>query len=225
MTHKAHPHGVRLGIVADWQSHWFKKRNIRQYLEQDFAIRNHLTAKIDRVSLEGIHIERSGNSVTVIIHTSRPGLLIGRGGTGILELKNGLEKILKKQFGALPIMRLEVQEVKKPETRAQLVALNIAEQIEKRLPFRRVLKKTIERVRASKDVKGVKISIAGRLDGSEMARRQHLSSGSLPLQSLRAAIDYAYVTAKTTYGIIGIKVWVYKGEVFEDTEAKEMRHT
>ena len=158
-----------------------------------------------------VQLERGSDAVNVIIITSRPGLLIGRGGTGIEELKKQIKDLLKKKVA----IRLEVQELKYPESSAAVMAESIVDQIEKRIPFRRIMKQTLAKIIANKQVKGAKLQMGGRLDGAEIARTEHLEEGNLPLQTLRADIDYAKATALTTYGTIGIKVWIYKGEKFD----------
>jgi small subunit ribosomal protein S3 len=162
------------------------------------------------MGIDKIELERGTDSLNVIVHTSRPGFLIGRGGTGVEELKAEIHRLLKKKIS----VRLEIQELKNPEISAKIMADGVVDQIEKRIPFRRILKQTISKVMASRQVKGVKVMIGGRLDGAEIARTEHLEEGSLPLQTLRADIDFAKSTAHTTYGTIGIKVWIYKGDVF-----------
>ena len=147
----------------------------------------------------------------VLIFTARPGLIIGRGGTGVEDLKSSIRSLLKKKVG----VRIEIQEIKSPEASASIMAESIVDQIEKRIPYRRIMKQTLSKIMANKDVRGVKIRISGRLDGAEIARSEHLEEGSLPLQTLRADIDFARATAITTYGTIGVKVWIYKGERFD----------
>jgi len=163
------------------------------------------------MSVDRVEIERGTDLLNIIIFSSRPGLLIGRGGTGIDELKTAIRKVLKKKVG----VRIEIQEIKNPESSAAIMAESIADQIEKRLPFRRIMKQTLAKIIASKQAKGAKIQLSGRLDGAEIARTEHLEEGNLPLQTLRADIDYAKYTARTTYGAIGIKVWIFKGLTFD----------
>ena len=163
------------------------------------------------MGVDHVDLERGTDAFNVVVHTSRPGFLIGRGGTGVEELRAAIQKLLKKKMS----VRLEIQEIKNPEYSAKIMAESIVEQIEKRIPFRRVLKQTVAKIMANKQAKGVKILMGGRLDGAEIARSEHLEEGSLPLQTLRADIDYARGTAHTTYGTIGVKVWIYKGEKFD----------
>jgi len=220
MGQKVHPVVFRLGITQNWKSRWFNKKKYQEFLKEDYLIRNFLAEKVAKAGLDKIEIERSANSINVIIFVARPGLIIGRGGAGIEELKAGIKSLLHRKL-KMPLkteLRLSVEEVRGSETRAAVVGQGIAEQIEKRIPFRRALKQAIERVAGSKDVQGVKIMIKGRLDGNEIARKEWLRKGRIPLQTLRANVDYANVTAYTTYGTIGIKVWVYKKEVFKKEE-------
>ncbi|MBI2454207.1 MAG: 30S ribosomal protein S3 [Parcubacteria group bacterium] len=221
MGHKINPVSFRLGIQKDWKSRWFNKKNCRNNLEEDFIIRSWLEKKLAKASVESIDITRSGSSVVVIIKSARPGIIIGRGGKGLEELNQGLKKELFKIFkerGAKLeyTLKLEIEEIKKPEIFAKLVARNVAEQLERRIPFRRAIKQTIEKVFNESAVKGIKIMVAGRLGGAEIARREQAAKGKIPLQNLRADIDYALSEAHTTYGVIGVKVWIYRGEVFED---------
>lgn len=229
MTHKVHPLGYRLSITKDWKSRWFDLKNYAINVQQDHTIRTYLTSKFRNAGVESIEIERFSKLLSVIINTSRPGILIGRGGSGMEEIKRDIMKLLvksrnkrlvranknenlaarRKQFGEL---RIEVREIRDTEKYAQLVALSIAEQLERRMPFRRAIKRTLERVTAHKEVEGVKIMVKGRLGGADMARTEFVKSGKLPLQTLRADIDYAQVNAMTNYGVVGVKVWIYRGE-------------
>lgn len=218
MGQKVHPKSFRLGVTAAYNSRWFSARNYAGLLKQDVTIRKYLLKKLPNAGVAKIDIERSLQNLTVTIHTSKPGVVIGRGGQGIESLRLGIRRLLMGQ--GKHNVKLNVQEVDKPELAAQIVVGNIAEQIEKRLPFRRVMKNTIEQV-MSAGAKGVKVMLAGRLNGAEIARTEMLTQGSLPLQTLRAAVDYGRGEAHTTYGKIGIKVWIYTGEVFaSDTNDK-----
>jgi len=217
MGQKVNPVVFRLGQTQDWKSRWYNKKLFKEFLKQDVALRDFLTRKLLKAGVDKIEIERSGNMINVIVKTARPGLIIGRGGGGIDQLKEDIKKIITKgkAVGAPKSeIRLEVEEVKSPDSHAAIVSQNMAEQIEKRLPFRRVLKQTLEKILQAKEVKGAKIMMKGRLGGAEIARTEWLAKGSIPLHTLRANIDYAQATAYTTYGTVGIKVWVYKGEVF-----------
>lgn len=215
MTHKVHPRAFRLGYTTDWKSRWFNKKKYQEYLKQDYYLRKFIMTHLKQAAVKEIEIKRSANSVNIIIHAARPGIIIGRGGTGIQEIKKEIiSKVFKEQTKGLNI-KVDIEEVKKPETHAKIIAQNVAEQLERRMPFRRIIKQTLDKVMQNSEVKGAKISISGRLGGTEMARREWLKKGEMPLQTLRADIDYAYVNAYTTYGVIGVKIWVYKGEKFD----------
>ena len=214
MAHKVHPKSFRLGIISNWRSLWFNRKKYKEFLKQDYELREFLMKKLKQAAINDIEIKRSANLIQIKIHSARPGIIIGRGGTGINDLKREIiRKIFKGRTNGIDI-KLDIEEVKKPEIHAQIVAQNIAEQLERRMPFRSVMKRAIEKVMQNPEVKGVKISLSGRLGGAEMARREWLKKGEMPLQTLRADIDYAQVNAYTTYGTIGVKVWIYKGEKF-----------
>lgn len=215
MSHKVHPIGYRLGINTSWKSRWFAAKGYQQKLREDIAVRAYLTKKLRGAGLESVEIERTSNKLSVIIHTSRPGIVIGRSGTGSESLVKEIERIL---LGTAPRgqkstseVRLEVREVRNPESFAALVGLSIAEQLERRMPFRRVMKRSMERILANKEVLGARIAAAGRLGGADMARREWIQEGRLPRNTLRSNIDFCIQEAYTTYGVIGIKVWIYKG--------------
>ena len=211
MGHKISPISLRIGINKDWMSRWFGGRKYPSFLKDDIAVRTFLDKKLKNMSVDRIEIERGTDMLNIVIYTARPGLLIGRGGGGIEDLKNSTQKLLKNKVA----IRIEVQEIKNPESSARIMAEAIVDQIEKRIPYRRIMKQTLSKMRANKQVKGAKIQIGGRLDGAEIARTEHLEDGNLPLQTLRADIDFARATAITTYGTVGVKVWIYKGEKFE----------
>lgn len=211
MGQKISPTSFRVGINKDWASRWFGGRKYRDYLKADLKVRAFLEKKLKNMGIDRIELERETNSLNIIVYTSRPGFLIGRGGTGVEVLKEAVKNLLKKKI----IIRLEIQEIKNPEASAKIMAESMVEQIEKRIPFRRILKQTLAKIIANREVKGAKLMMGGRLDGSEIARSEHLEEGSLPLQTLRANIDFAKGTAITTYGTVGVKVWIYKGEIFE----------
>ena len=202
---------MRLGINRDWASRWFGGANYPKYLKEDLAIRDFLNKRLKNMGVDSIQIERGNNTVKVIIHSARPGLIIGRGGTGVQELN---QKLMKLLGGKLPLS-VEIQEVKTPDASAAVVAESIVDQIEKRIPFRRIMRMTMQKIMASREVKGAKLQLGGRLDGAEIARLEHMEEGSLPLQTLRANIDFVRATAHTTYGTVGVKVWIYKGQVFD----------
>ncbi|HEY4494865.1 MAG TPA: 30S ribosomal protein S3 [Candidatus Paceibacterota bacterium] len=220
MGNKIHPTNFRLGVIFNWKSRWLSKKFYRYFLEEDLRIREFLKKLYNRSGLGEVEIERSGDSITVIVNTAKPGLIIGRGGTGLTDLKKKIEAIIKKlreksRYGEGKWeFKLAVNEIKNSETEAKIVAQNIASDLERRIPFRRTIKGALERMMAQKGVLGARIALAGRLDGSEMARREWLSKGKVPLQTIRANINYAQEEALTIYGKIGIKVWIYKGEVF-----------
>ncbi len=217
MGNKVNPIGVRVGITSTWKSRWFgRKQTYRDQLRKDVLLREFVLDKWKAAAIAMVEIERSANAVHLMIHTARPGVLIGRGGTGIEDLT----RVIKKRFfaGKKVDLKVDVLEVKSPETNATLVGQQVAEQLEKRVAFRRVLKSMLDQVEANKSVQGVKIEICGRLGGAEMSRREWLSRGKIPLHTLRADIDFACVKAQTTYGVIGIKVWIYKGEKFIEVQ-------
>ncbi len=224
MTHVVHPHSHRLGIIRDWKSRWFgDKSSYRESLKGDITIRNLLEKKLRGFFVSSIDIERSEKAIRVIVETSRPGMIIGRNGEGSIKLKSDLEKFLnKKKFLNNKELHLDIREVKSPESNASIVAQMVAEGLEKRFPFRRVAKQTLEKVIANRDVKGVKIVLSGRLGGADMSRKEKMKKGRIPLQTFRADIDYAKFMARMPYGAIGIQVWIYKGEIFKDKKEKEV---
>ncbi len=215
MGQKVSPIGLRLGVNRGWESRWFGGAKYPQFLKDDLAIRKFLDARLKNMGVDAVHIDRGNNAVRVAIVTARPGLIIGRGGAGIQELQAKLATML----GSTVPLQLEVQEIKSPDSSAAVVAEYIVDQIERRTPYRRIMKQTMQKMLASRDVKGAKLQLSGRLDGAEIARREHMEEGALPLQTLRANIDFVRRTAHTTYGTIGVKVWIYKGQVF-DAEQK-----
>lgn len=217
MSHSVHPFSHRLGVIRDWKSRWIARdKNYRTALKTDLIIRKYLTDALRSYYLSDIQIERNQKSLRVIIRSSRPGMIIGRTGDGITKLRDKILSLLKKKNIDLTgvELKLDIEEIRTPEANASIVAMMVAEGLEKRLPFRRVLKQTLEKVIASKEVKGAKIKLSGRLGGAEMARREDLKKGQIPLQTLRADIDFAREKAHMTYGDIGIKVWIYKGLIF-----------
>lgn len=223
MTHVVHPYSHRLGIIRDWKSRWFGKNQASyvDHLRADVLVRAWLTKKLRGMYVALIEIERSEKQYRIILHTSRPGMIIGRGGDGIEKLKLALKKEMARLKIVTPQdVKLDIVEVSNPEADAAIVASMVAEGIEKRLPFRRVLKTTIEKVMANRDVKGARIAVSGRLGGAEMARREQIKRGGIPLQTLRADIDFAREKAYMTYGVIGIKVWIYRGMKFDKKESK-----
>lgn len=213
MAHKVHPKAFRIKEITDWGSRGFYEKKFAKQLEEDFKIRQFLQKKIGKFGVEKIEIERSAGKIDIIISSARPGLIIGRGGGGIEDLKRELERKIFK-LNQKSEIKLEIVEVKNPWSSAQLAAKWMASQIEKRLPHRRVLKQALGKIMAVKGVEGAKVEVAGRLGGAEIARRDWLKKGRLPRQTLRADIDYAQERAYCSYGVIGIKVWIYKGEKF-----------
>jgi len=211
MGQKISPISLRTGINKDWASRWFGGRKYKDYLKNDLRVRTFLEKKLKNMGVDHIELERGTDSLNVIVHTSRPGFLIGRGGTGVEELKEMIRHLLKKKIA----IRLEIQEIKNPELSAAIMAESMVEQVEKRIPYRRIMKQTLSKIMANRQAKGAKLMMGGRLDGAEIARSEHLEEGSLPLQTLRADIDFAKATAITTYGTVGVKVWIYKGEKFD----------
>lgn len=217
MTHRVHPYAHRLTIIRDWQSRWFGLgKDYRNFLKTDVLLRQFLTKRLRGNYVDQVEIERGQDTYKLIIKTSRPGMIIGRGGDGINKLKTEVLAELRKTKLPLPKnITIDVLEVKDPESHAAIVAYMIAEGLEKRLPFRRVLRQTIEKVSASRNVKGIKVTLSGRLGGADMSRTESLKKGQIPLQTLRADIDFAREKAYMYYGVIGIKVWIYRGEIFE----------
>ncbi len=214
MSHKVHPKAYRLKELADWDSRWLDKKKMPQYLEEDFKIRKILKNKIGKLGVEKIEIERFPSKLNIIISSARPGLIIGRGGGGIEELKKELEKKVF-ETGPKKEIKIEIKEIRDPWSSAALSAQWIAQQIEKRIPPRRVLKQSLDKIIAAKGIKGARVEVSGRLRGAEIARREWLKKGKLPRQTIRADIDYAQEEAFCTYGVIGVKVWIYKGEKFD----------
>jgi len=211
MGQKVHPRIFRMITTANWKSKWFSKKDYAKFLEQDIKIRKWLAKKLREAGVALIEVERSGARVTVNLHTSKPGVVIGRGGAGADELK----KEIKNRF--LPKktqLNINIHEISKPDMNAAIVCQGIIEQLEKRMPFRRVAKRAMEQVMQA-GAKGVKIIVGGRLGGSEIARQEKFSQGSIPLHTLRADIDYSRGGAQTTYGVIGVKVWINHGEIFK----------
>lgn len=215
MSHRVHPKIFRIKNIEDWQSQWFGTRSYKSNLEQDLKIRAFIKKELKLAIINEVIIKRSANAVHIVVRAARPGIIIGRGGAGIQELKKQIiSKIFKGKIKGIDI-KIDIEEIKKAEIQANIIGQAIAEQLERRMPFRRVIKQTVEKVMQNLEVKGIKVSVSGRLNGSEMARREKLMKGSLPLQTIRANIDYAQVNAHTIYGVIGVKVWINKGEIFD----------
>ncbi|MES2409455.1 MAG: 30S ribosomal protein S3 [Patescibacteria group bacterium] len=216
MSHTVHPYSHRLGIIRDWKSKWFALHsNYRGNLKADILIRQYLHKRLKGMFIGGVEIERGSKTTRIIIKTGRPGMLIGRSGDGTVKLRADILKALKRDKIAMPVdFKLDIEEVRSPESSAPIVAEMIAEGLEKRVPFRRVMKQMVEKVMANREVQGIKIYIGGRLGGADMARSETLKKGRIPLQTLRADIDYGTTRASIPQGDLGIKVWIYKGEVF-----------
>lgn len=205
MGQKVNPIGLRIGFNREWDSRWYARKDYVNFLHEDLKIRSFLKKKLYFAGVSSIEIERDSDRARVKIHTARPGIIIGRGGAEIDRLCDELQEMTGKQI------YVDIVEIKKPQTDAQLIAENIAQQIEKRVSYRRAMKKAISSCMAA-GAEGIKIAVAGRLAGAEMARRQAYMEGKIPLHTLKADIDYGFAEAKTTYGTIGVKVWVYKGD-------------
>ncbi|MBQ4061816.1 MAG: 30S ribosomal protein S3 [Christensenellaceae bacterium] len=222
MGQKVNPHGFRVGVIKDWDSRWIgKSKQIADFIEEDDKIRKFIKSKHYEAGISKIEIERAVNKASVSIHTARPGVLIGKGGTGIDVIKAELLKLTGKNIA------VNIIEVRRPDLDAQLIAENVASQLEKRVSFRRAMKQSIGRSRKA-GLKGIKIMVSGRLGGAEIARSEQYHEGSIPLQTIRADIDYGFAEAHTTYGRIGVKVWAYKGEVLHNPlkeKAKGEQHT
>ena len=210
MGQKVHPHGIRVGVIKDWDSRWFaKKRDFGDTLVEDYNLRKTLKKQLAAAGVPKIEIERDASKVRVHIHCAKPGMVIGKGGSEIEKLRLQCEAMLKK-----PVV-INIVEVKTPDLNAQLVSENIAQQLEKRISFRRAMKQSIGRAMRM-GAKGIKVQVSGRLGGAEIARSETYHDGTIPLHTLRADIDYGFAEAATTYGRIGVKVWIYRGEVLQD---------
>jgi len=218
MSKIVHPYAHRLVILRDWKSRWFATpKNFKNTLRGDVLIRAFLTKKLRGSYVSGIEIERSRKFLRIIIATSRPGMIIGRSGEGAQKLRETLLKMMVKEgIKTQEELKIDITEVTSPESDAAIVAFMVVEGLEKRLPFRRVLKQTVEKVMAVRGVKGVRIVLGGRLGGAEIARTEEIKKGSIPLQTFRADIDFARERANMSYGVIGVKVWIYRGEIFSD---------
>jgi small subunit ribosomal protein S3 len=216
MTHTVHPYSHRLGIIRDWKSRWFGVKNkYKEFLKSDVLLREYLEKKMRGSFVSNVEMERGEKVLRIIIETSRPGMIIGRSGDGAVKLKNDILKfIAKNKLSAGGEVKVDIKEIKSPESNSAIVAQMIAEGLEKRLPFRRVTKQMVEKVMANRDVLGVKIELSGRLGGATMARQEKIKRGRIPLQTFRADVDFTKYEARMPYGGIGIKVWIYKGEIF-----------
>ena len=216
MGQKVNPHGLIVGVIKDWNSKWYAEKDFAANLAEDHQIREFLKKRLYSAGISKIEIERASDRVKVAIYTAKPGLVIGKGGAEIEKLKNELTKKIGRK------VLVDIKEVKRPDRDAQLVAENIALQLENRISFRRAMKSTMQRTMRA-GAKGIKTTVSGRLGGADMARKETYSEGTIPLQTLRADIDYGFAEADTTYGKVGVKAWVYNGEVLPTKEAKEGR--
>ena len=215
MGQKVNPHGLRVGVISDWESKWYAEADFADNLVEDYNIRKFLKKKLYSAGIAKIEIERrAADQVKVIIFTAKPGVVIGKAGAEIENLKAELGKYTSKK------LNLEIKEIKRPDGNAQLVAENIAGQLENRVSFRRAMKSTMSRTMKT-GVKGIKTAVSGRLGGADIARSEHYTEGTIPLQTLRADIDYGFAEADTTYGKLGVKVWIYNGEVLPTKAAKK----
>lgn len=219
MSHTVHPYAHRLGILREWKSRWFgQDAKFRDYLKADILVREFIEKKLADMHVAEVVIERSDKTLRIVIKTSRPGMIIGRSGEGAESLKKDVKSFMDKKNittkGA--DLKIDIEEVRSPESNAKLVGLMVKEALEKRMPFRRVLKQTIDKVMANRNVEGVRIRIGGRLNGSDMARSEEIKKGRIPLQTFRADVDFARIRAKIPQGDLGIKVWIYRGDIFED---------
>ena len=214
MGQKVNPHGLRVGVIKDWDSRWYAEDSFADYLVEDYSIRKFLKKKLYNAGVSRIEIERASDRVKVIIYTAKPGVVIGKGGSEIEKVKAELAQYTDKK------LIVDIKEIKRPDRDAQLVAENIALQLENRVSFRRAMKSTMSRTMKA-GAKGIKTAVAGRVGGADMARTEFYSDGTIPLQTLRADIDYGFADADTTYGKIGVKVWIYKGEILPTKGNKE----
>ena len=214
MGQKVNPHGLRVGIIKDWDSRWYAEKEFADYLVEDHEIRTYLKKRLYNAGVSRMEIERASDRVKIVIYTAKPGVVIGKGGSEIEKVKGELARFTDKK------LIIDIKEIKRPDKDAQLVAENIAQQLENRISFRRAMKSCMSRTMKSGAL-GVKTAVAGRLGGADMARTEFYSEGTIPLQTLRADIDYGFAEADSTYGKIGVKVWIYKGEILPEKAAKE----
>lgn len=218
MSHTVHPYSHRLGILRDWKSRWFGSgKKYRQNLKTDTMVREFVVKQLADMYVASVEIERNKKLIRIIIKSSRPGLIVGRSGEGADKLRQNIESFMRKnKLNEIGVeLKIDIEEVKSPESNAMIVALQVKEMLEKRMPFRRVMKQTVEKVMANHDTKGVRVRVAGRLNGADMARTEDLRKGRVPLQTFRADIDFATTRATIPQGALGIKVWIYRGDVFD----------
>ena len=214
MGQKVNPHGMRVGVIKDWNSRWYAEADFADNLVEDNKIRTYVKKRLYSAGVSKIEIERASDRVKVIVHTAKPGVVIGKGGAEIEKLKAEIQKMTEKK------LFVDIKEIKRPDREAQLVAESIAQQLENRVSFRRAMKSTMSRSMKS-GVKGIKTCVSGRLAGADIARSEHYIEGTIPLQTLRADIDYGFAEADTTYGKLGVKVWIYNGEVLPTKAGKK----
>jgi small subunit ribosomal protein S3 len=219
MGHKINPTGFRIGVIYDWQAKWYSGKNYAELLHEDIRIRRLIQKTLGDAGISKIDIERNANQVSVTIHTAKPGIVIGRGGQKVEELRNRLEKLASEGDGPAKRVRVNIQEIRTPELDAYLVARSIADQLQRRVAFRRAMKQAVQRT-MQRGAKGIKVMVAGRLGGAEMSRRETEMDGRVPLHTLRAEIDYGFAEAHTTFGRIGVKVWIYKGEILPEPKRR-----
>lgn len=215
MGQKVNPHGMRVGVIKDWDSKWYAEADFSDNLVEDYNIRKFVKKELYSAGISKIEIERASDRVKVFIYTAKPGVVIGKGGADIEKLKAKIQKLTTNKVS------IDIKEIKRPDGDAQLVAENIALQLENRVSFRRAMKSVMSRTMKTAGVKGIKTSVSGRLGGADMARTEFYSEGTIPLQTLRADIEYGFAEADTTYGKVGVKVWIYKGEVLPTKSVKE----
>ena len=213
MGQKVHPIGLRVGIIRDWESKWYAEKDYADLLHEDIKVRKYIETSLKDASVSKVEIERAANRVNITIHTAKPGILIGRKGEGVKKIRHALETLVGKKVD------LDIKEISSPDTDAMLVARNVADQLERRIAYRRAMKRAIQQA-MRQGAQGIKIMVAGRLGGAEMSRVVALRDGRVPLQTLRANLDFAKAEAGTTYGQLGVKVWIYKGDAIPETEEK-----
>jgi small subunit ribosomal protein S3 len=222
MSHRVHPYSHRLGIIRGWKSRWFgDNKKYRDYLKSDTLVREYLLKRTDGMFVSTIEMERSDKAFRIIIKSSRPGLIVGRSGEGMTKLRADLTKFMKRNgiLNDKVELKIDVEEIHSAESDARIVSLMVKDGLEKRMPFRRVMKQLVEKVAANRNVQGIRIRVGGRLNGADMARTEQVKRGRVPLQTFRADIDYARTRANIAQGVLGIKVWIYRGEIF-DTDKK-----
>jgi len=213
MGQKTHPHGFRLGITKDWRSRWYAEKDFPRLLQEDETIRKYLFRRLSHAAIADVEIERKPSKIVVTVHTARPGVVIGKRGSEVDKLRDELGVLTKSEVS------VNVEEIKRPEVNARLVAENVAHQLRQRISFRRAMKRAVQSARRA-GAQGIRIQCAGRLGGAEIARTEWYNEGRVPLHTLRADIDYAQVEAKTTYGVVGVKCWIFNGEVVDDRRGR-----